>query len=142
MGPCSGSLPTFPFHMSLWKEQYTCQTGKSTPPPPPPNAFLYISNNSSPPQAGFADPIQGYLTLQQEVTGLILKWIPNSLLKDASNASRYSALSFNLLSWHYLIPLRESKANLVLSVTAILSQASSFTRGELKAARGEKEREK
>ena len=41
-------------------------------------------------QGGFSEPVQGYLTLQQEMAGLILKWIPNTLLKDASNANRYS----------------------------------------------------
>ena len=50
--------------------------------------LISLSLSLSLSQAGFSEPVQGYLTLQQELTGLILKWIPNSLLKDASNASR------------------------------------------------------
>lgn len=50
---------------------------------------------------GFDEPLQGYLALQQGVTSLLLKWIPDSLLKDSDSSGKKYVCNSSL--WKHVL---------------------------------------
>ncbi len=58
-------------------------------------------------QPGFSKALQGYLTLLQDGPSLMLKWIPNSLLRDSTNAAdRYTRCNESTIK---LLPLSQQQ---------------------------------